>query len=669
MLGLILCVVGGALLSYPRDGVETHNPQVRLPGSYEMRGDGASVNFPWWVYELPAGVTLHVSLRSEPPSASGEWFLDLLARETGATKSGRIWVDGSSTAVSQTPFAAWQRIPLAKPPAAGLTSFAIRYEPATPGARLALWGVSMPRNPATQPYLERDGARIPFAGIRPVSFRGTRHFYTDVRPSDEAFWPAIDASSDKAFLARLGVRHHFIGRRAFGVSMVILGLGGLLVIASARFLRYASAEPLAAAAIAAVLLATAGLRLDILNDVTRSFEFEAYGSTISNGLFEDSLGYFLLAFEIFNNDAPVRFPSVLGYSLLNAGLFEFFGVDPRPGLIANVLFQTAIGGFLYFAVFRLTGWKWFALLPAMLWMIMAAPGKHVAVFLTDSMAMFLLGGALCLIMVRPATARSEPAPPEHGVDAPWPTVMMAALVFAAGAYVRDVLIVLAPVLALGVWLYGGRTVGQKVACVALFTSVTIAVWLPTPLFFEDKGRTFHLFELLPIGETHFRRAQIEAGAIMDSSSAGFVGSRLGALVADLFREPLSTGYGLVRDGVWFWVAWWNVELMQVVNRHPFLPGSYFSIVWDPVYAGVGLGTVPLLIWAIFWWRRIPTRLRTSIALLSVLLVYVTLFHILLFPHVVGRPKAIYLPLVVLNFTLLLAAALAQRRASNACAPP
>ncbi len=625
-------LIAGAMLWYARDPVETYHANAPLAQYAALPGDAplerfsyraGSVQMPWWRIELQPGDELIVS-SSVPDSLAGErGFMEFIGREVGAKTAGSIAVGGASAALRPSPYPRWQRVYLAAPLISGQVELRLHYQSAAVGARLEVWGQyvgAYPQWPYT-PKLYRNGREMGFGEARVVGFRGG--FYKDTARSRYILsllqqYPARDLMW-RLGRARGGVSFDNVGLVVMLIGALACALGLLPCVW--RFVRARRGE---AAALAVILSATAWLRWDALGRAIEGLTRHVSGGVgaISNGLLMDSASYMRLAMDIYSNTTPANYDWPVGFPLLAALTFSVTGIDPHPVQLVHVALQTFAGLSLFVLAYRLSGGRRSALLAPLAWMLLSRAVPFTYQFLTETAAIFMLTTATA-VLIRPSG------------DTPRCTIVVSGtLLLAVGAYFRDVLVVLLPPMLLLILLRNGPGMRQRVLACAVALVVIAAVWTPSAFYHANKGQDATAFDWMPVISAHLQLAKSTAAEQHGGdSSLSFLGRALEIYTARINQDPAGFVKHIIKQFYEFWGPTWGDEVRRPMAESPF--------VWyyDPLYA---------LLWACFVVLGVPAMLRSpEVRLIAIYLFYVTLFHVLFFPAFSSRPKAPFLPMVVL----------------------
>ena len=222
--------------------------------------------------------------------------------------------------------------------------------------------------------------------------------------------------------------------------------------------------------------------------------------------------------------------------------------------------------------------------------------------------------------------------------------------FALGSYTRDVVVAFLPAFLGMVFVFAGTSFRRRLTSAVWALGIVVALWCATPILFSDKRFPLDPAEFLPVTAKHYetrnridevnpktrRRATSEVGRQPGLSPV------LRNIAGELSSSPIAYLSGRYAQAKRFWdpEERWNREISNATVSDSFLTRQVArELERGTTYRAI---LVVLLSTAVFGLLFSPRW----VALAGVFL-YVTSFHVLLFPGFTARPKAIFFPFIVL----------------------
>ncbi|RAU21816.1 hypothetical protein CU669_10945 [Paramagnetospirillum kuznetsovii] len=646
---LALILVGGLAHLAP-DANESYLLAAKFEW-YRHDVDGRrSIELPWWVRSFKTGERLLVPVAMPPVVPKGQWFVDILANESGCENVGHVIVGEAVQSLRKTPYAAWQRIEL-PPPLPGPVTLELSYRPACPDGHLSVWGVFDDPPSADRALMESGGRRMLLDRLLPVPFRSTPVPFVGLVELD--FIEHMDDVAGKVPAVRYGVRAQAIGRHEISLWAMWFGAAGSLAHLAALAVGFWLREPAWATALFGAFATTVAVRLDAVARVRVDIRWRAgidglrevisqdlpRPSQILNGdgIFADAAQYFAHAVSIYANQENLLFDTPYGLSMMSAALFPLTGISPIPVVMLNILIQAATGLLIYYLCFRISGRKWLSFLPLVYWMVFDRPFKYALMYLTEAPATALLLAGLAIILARPG---ASPSVPTRYAELPF--LLLAGALLSMATYTRDIVVVLIPAcVVITAIVYGWKP--RSLGFAGLVLMGVVIWWLPLPMIFP--GKTFSPMGFTPVALTRIGQAStLMVGEGGESTVTGLIGNAMVSFLRPLADDPLGGLYRMIA-GFW-WPNWGGDTEAAFHHASPFILPIYNLLEW------------PLLIGAflLMWHRDGLALIRIRWWCLVALLAYVTTFHIVLWSAVQPRNKEIYYPEVIILAFLGLTAA-------------
>lgn len=615
----------GSMLYFAKDENEEYYQNCTIESAIYL-SDGTKINMPWWSYTLDQNTQIRVNVEVLEPLSEGDWFVDVLGREIEAEEAGQLIVNDVPTNIKEGAYATWHRVHVPAPVEAGRKEFTIRYKPETEAGRFCIWGSFVSTRPDSASHLHPtilSKGQLMTPTVKPIQNRGWS--LKNLKKWDRLDWEHASEINEKQFFWRYGVRKSAFGRRDVGLGCVAIGITGFVAIFLVAFCRFSRNQPYLAITIVIIAAANFLIQYDILNRIVSALTFEYHGQTIVNGDWFDAIHYFTKAFQIFSNQTRDIFDWVPGMSAMAAFTFILAGIDMYPCKIVFILLHTGIGCLLYFAAYRISGWKWLSLIPMILWAIFNRPIKYNYLFWTEAPAMFFLTLWVTILVSRDRLNNS------------WFSLLTLAAVFGLSAYFRDIIIVTLPLCLGGILLCYGVSIKEKVLMALMASTVIALVWVPTPVYFQNKGNKCELANLLPMGAGRFQNAEMRVvgGKEKTASLTGLIFNAFKHYLKAAFKAPVAFSNKILESAQKFWMSDWNPtrRIDRIANRHWLIPSTdvLYVLTWLVGFAGFPLA---------FHRNR-------EYWIVFCFLIYITFFHVLLFPTFTARHKAIYFPIVIL----------------------
>ena len=639
----------GTFLWYPRDASETYYK----PWKFTRQLPVPAIQLPWWQLDLAPGETLVVAQGVPVEAPDGRWFVEVLGHLTGSGSGGAITIDGREVAAVATPGPVWHRIFLdERPPVA--SRFEIAFLASDEDARFRVWGTLTQKKRGTRgrrPRLLVNGIEQQLRSPDPLPFRRG-----NLSPAHLETWKHATRSQSLDPFFRAGVRSRWLGTRDVGHALILGSVGVLAGVLGIAFAGFAVRHPRTAAAVFAITVTSWWLRAAAVEGLSDQYERTAGGITVRHNLWWDSGAYFTLAMQVFSNETPRRLNWPIGMSTFSAYLFQWSGLHVGLTKTGFAFLQTLVGPALFFACRNAVQHASLAFVPLVLWGVFLRPIKYSYYFLTDSLAMCLMATWIAMLVWKD--------PRERLAEWRWMVVAIC-VVFVLASYVRDVAITFLPGFLAMIWLFAGGTWKQRTISAAGALAVVLVLWSATPVLFANKSFSPSPIEFLAITPKHYESAQDRIKGERDS-----VGERI------LIR--LARPWELYRGAVRFWnphLRWANraefmtpmesVALRDRETRNPDLHSkgepnvraAYESSTptrW--LVSDARGGNYGRLLWGVGLTAAFGLAFSPRWRALALFLVYVTLFHALLFPGFTARPRAMFFPEVVLLASLGLFAA-------------
>jgi hypothetical protein len=648
----------GACLWYLPDTSERYFKNYRIR-QYVPLAKAIRVQAPWWQFDLEPDQALVVEQPISDTAPDGRWFIDVLGHAVGTDSAGAISVDGHRLELDVSQGPRWHRIYLDDRPSPAEGEFALQYhpgDPAEPAARFRLWGTysRLKRSPRRVPTLVSALNERPLPVPAPIPLRRG-----NLAPEHNANWrDAYRLSSVDPFF-RVGVQTGVIGSKAVGGGLILVSVGLIACLLAIAFIIYAIEHPAPALALLAISLAALWLRLGAVESLIDEHQRMSDGVAVRHNLWWDSAAYFSLALSIFSNETPGPLKWPIGMPTFSSYLFRWDGVRLDIPKYGFALLHTLVGPALYFACRKTVRNEFLALVPVLLWAVFLRPVKYSFYFLSETTAMCLMVAWVAILLSRDLVKRS--------VSWPW-MVGSCSILFVLSTHSRDVVITFLPAFLGMVYFFAcGRVRDRLISTVGALV-VVVALWCANPLLFSNKSFSDGIAGFLAVTPKHYSGAQRAAG-----DPAG--GSSIFGIVGNSATELLSRPSGYLQDvysdsrRFWDprerWANWTDVTTVQewedrerqlAAAGEPDAAADVRAAYQKSTPARFVLngrpgGTYELLLVVVALTSGFGLVFSTRWRALAGLLLYVTLFQVLLFPKFTARPRAIFFPEVVLLASL------------------
>jgi len=211
-------------------------------------------------------------------------------------------------------------------------------------------------------------------------------------------------------------------------------------------------------------------------------------------------------------------------------------------------------------------------------------------------------------------------------------------------FARDVMVVYSPLVLVLAFILGIKRSWKSAFTNVLIALAGIALALLPYQIIHGADSPHPLLKVLPLHPVHINRA-----INLAHQGQGEIGSSLTTqifkIISNLVDQPVQTIRTLVSDAHLFWTHPWGDQVFIATTSHPYLQ-PFLTLrywLWIAIFSALPLTIIrdrkPGVNISAVWWG------------IALFLLAVTLFHILFFPtfktHMTGRPKAIYLPILIL----------------------
>lgn len=643
---LLLIFVLGAFLWYPQDSSERYFRQYKMVAS-------PGLSLPWWQLDLAVGdeLELPVSFPKQLPEG-GRWFLEVLGVPVDSETAGSLEIGGIALRTDLSRGPRWHRVYLDAAPAAKDAWFTIRYRPESrddANAKFRIWGRSTPGNPLRRdsagrglvPVLRSNGIPQPILGDLPTPIP-VRH--ENVDPDHSKEWAEQHLNSNPAPFFRVGVESPGLGSRSLGRFLIVLSTGLLSLLLLLHFALYCLRHPGFGLGVLLISGVALWLRVSHLSTLSDLSEMTGNGLTVRDGVSWDSAAYFSDAVRIYSNEIGKRIVLLwpIGLPTFAAFLFEWTGVDLQVPKFGFAFLQALVGPLLFFCCLPVVRNKWLALLPLLTWSVFFRPMKYSYYFMAESLTMCLMIGWIAILYSRDPRRR----------DTRWLWIVLTTgIIFTLGSYTRDIVVTFLPAFLGMLAIFLGTTWRQRLLSAACGLGVVVGLWCATPILFGDKNFSLRPDEFLPITRVHYRTSNRFSeggpGALRRSPLAAEDDSGLAPALRNVVVQVFSRPFDYVGERYAEAKRFWDPEERWTRNlntNRAYREPVFARLVESELRRGSTYGALVfvLLSTALFGlvfsahWR----------ALLGLFL-YVTLFHVLLFPGFTARPKAIFFPFMVL----------------------
>ncbi len=637
-----------------------NDPSVQYFKQYDMDGNPGLSSLPMWQFDLAPGEELKFPIDIPARAPDGRWFLEILGHPVNARTSGKLDIGAASIDVAPSRGPRWHRVYLEWAPMSGERIFAVKYWPGSRAERngkFRIWGRSAKEGKS--PKLLTKGVLWKTLGFFPVPLPLR---FRNIESDHSKRWHHLCTHLIPTPFFRAGVQAGPVGSKQMGSALVGVSAGLIALLLLARFAAFTIRHPALGLGVLATTSAATWLRLRHLATFTDLAELTGNDFRIRDWVIWDTANYFSAAFRIYCNEGGDLLHWPVGMPTFSAYLFQWTGVDLGVPKIGFAVLQALVGPLLFFACLPAVKNKLLAFLPLVAWSVFFRPMKYAYYFMTETLAMCLLIAWIAILFSRDPGKR----------DRQWPWIVLSTgILFGLASYSRDVIVTFLPVYLGMVAVFLGSTWRERLVSTALALVTVVAMWSATPLLFANKNLASGLTALPPVTSYHYHSPSRRIAAEDDEPeedvleehvseedefeedeggkepTAGSHAPRLPGAFSRVATELSSRPIGYLGDlfeaGTRFWHSKyrWNRRLNQeAAPREAYIASLVESeLRRGGTYGVILLALVGTAVFGLFFSRR-------WLALAGFFL-YVTAFHVLLFPNFTSRAKAIFFPVVLL----------------------